>query len=165
MTIDLDDRLALASVIDRCERAGIPWLLTYLPQLATATFRYELRLHDGPARGIYRGSNRDARRHPGTDRARRAPGRVGDVTLLEAREAGTTAAEQEDGGPWTFSRVYLRDGEWIAVLQRAPNGHEILHAARRTAAGLKDHLAAAIAAYNETGRDVKIIRRVVVGRP
>lgn len=54
-TRDLDNRLALDQFTTRCEHAGIDWFLAHDGHKVTPEFRYELRVHEGPARGIYRG--------------------------------------------------------------------------------------------------------------
>lgn len=55
MPSDHDNRLALGQFIDRCERLRLSWYLSHDPTLHTPEYRYELRLHDSAARGIYRG--------------------------------------------------------------------------------------------------------------
>lgn len=52
----LDNRLALGQFIDRAERCGINWMLNYSGGIRTPEYRYELRIYDEPARGIYRGA-------------------------------------------------------------------------------------------------------------
>lgn len=57
MTVDRSDNLlALSQVVARCERLRLPWDLFHDPFKVTPEFRYEFRLHDTVARGIYRGS-------------------------------------------------------------------------------------------------------------
>jgi hypothetical protein len=53
--MDLDNRLALDHLIDRCDRTGTAWMLASDYGKATPEYRYELRIFDGPARDIYRG--------------------------------------------------------------------------------------------------------------
>lgn len=50
-----DNTLALDQFVSRCERVRIAWGLFHDPTLLTPEFRYEMRVHDGPARGMYRG--------------------------------------------------------------------------------------------------------------
>lgn len=101
------------------------------------------------------------------------------MTLLEARDAGADAAEQADGGPWAFSHVYLRGGEWTAVLGREPTIRDIAAAVSRGNHPLAERMAwtgvdpddvtdqpelLAIARAAKPARGVRIVRHVVVGR-
>lgn len=52
---DVDNTLALGHLIDRCDRAGIGWMLYHDLEKVTPEYRYELRIFSGPARAIYRG--------------------------------------------------------------------------------------------------------------
>jgi hypothetical protein len=52
---DVDNALALGQVIDLLNVRRIGWSLFHDPSLHTPEFRYELRIFEGPARGIYRG--------------------------------------------------------------------------------------------------------------
>lgn len=55
MSPDVDNRLALGQLIERCERVGIEWMLSHDRKKVTPEFRYELRIFEGPARAIYHG--------------------------------------------------------------------------------------------------------------
>jgi hypothetical protein len=52
---DLDNRLALGQLVQRCEHARVGWMLNHDPSKVTPEYRYELRIFDGPARDIYHG--------------------------------------------------------------------------------------------------------------
>jgi hypothetical protein len=51
-----DNTLALSQVIGLLERQRMGWFLSHDPDKHTPEFLYELRIFDGPARGVYRGS-------------------------------------------------------------------------------------------------------------
>ena len=51
-----DNTLALSQVIARLDRLRYGWNLHHDPAKHTPEFRYEFRIFDGPARGVYRGS-------------------------------------------------------------------------------------------------------------